>query len=117
VLSCADIELKSVPRASDDRSVECPFPERPAQMGANAIEGMKFAVDIEYRHNIIPHDNLSGLADWHVFLFQHAYPMGQDYSPSLVVLGCLGHGGFFGGARVFPATVYPPILLGYLANG
>ena len=47
VLAGRDIELKAVPRASDDAAGQIAFAERAPLMRADAIEGMKLAAYVE----------------------------------------------------------------------
>ncbi len=49
----ANVELPSVPGASDDAAFQRPLPERPALVWAHAIQRVELSIDIEQRHDVI----------------------------------------------------------------
>ena len=53
MLSGRDIELKAVPRASDNAAAERSFAERAALMWTDAVHGVERAAHIEERHDAV----------------------------------------------------------------
>ena len=67
MLPTADVELPTVPRASNNAAGERTFCERPALVGANAVERKELALDVEERHDAIGDDEFLGAARWAIF--------------------------------------------------
>ena len=59
VLAGGHIELKAVPWAGDDAAGKLTASQRAALMGADAIEGVELAVNIEQRHNLLSGNELA----------------------------------------------------------
>jgi hypothetical protein len=67
VLSIADIELPSMPRARDDRTAESSFAQGAALVWANTIESVKSAVDIEQCYDTPCDNDFAGTTGWAIF--------------------------------------------------
>jgi hypothetical protein len=51
MLATANVELPTVPWASDDVPLQVTFPQRPALVRADTVEGVEITRDVKDRHN------------------------------------------------------------------
>ena len=62
MLAGRHVELKAVPGAGDDAALELPLAERAALVGADAVEGVERAADVEQGDDSLAGDEFASAA-------------------------------------------------------